>query len=234
MLSAVIITRDEADRIEACLRSLAFCDEVVVLDGGSTDDTVARARALGARVEQVDWPGFVAQKNRAVAAASGDWVLSVDADEVVSEGLREAIERELAAPRADAYRLCRRNVYLGRPLRGGLAWPDRRVRLARRDKARWEGRDPHDVLVVEGAVADLDGELVHVPYRSLGDHLSRIDRYTQIDARDGSLLDVWFRPPWHFARAFLLQGGFRDGFHGLLYAALGALYVLLKWGRRRL
>ncbi len=99
---------------------------------------------------------------------------------------------------------------------------------------RWEGRDPHDVLVVDGAVGDLDGELVHVPYRSLADHLARIDRYTQIDAREGSLLDVLIRPPWHFARAFLLHGGFRDGFHGLLYATLGALYVLLKWGRRRL
>lgn len=234
MLSAVIITRDEADRIEACLRSLAFCDEVLVLDSGSTDDTVSRARALGARVEQSDWPGFVAQKNRALAAARGDWVLSVDADETVGDALREAIRREVAAPRADGFRVCRRNVYLGRPLRGGLAWPDRRVRLVRRDKARWEGRDPHDVLVVEGAVDDLDGELLHVPYRSLGDHLARIERYTQIDARDGSVLDLLLRPPWHFVRAYVIMGGFRDGFHGLLYAVLGALYVLLKWGRRRL
>ncbi len=234
MLSAVIITRDEADRIEACLRSLDFCDEVVVLDSGSTDGTVERALALNARVESTDWPGFVAQKNRALSAARGDWVLSVDADETVGDTLREAIIRELAAPRADAYRLCRRNVYLGRPLRGGLAWPDRRVRLARRDKARWEGRDPHDVLVVDGNVADLGGELVHVPYRSLADHLARIDRYTQIDARNGSLLDLFFRPMWHFARGFVFRGGFRDGFPGLLYASLGALYVLLKWGRRRL
>lgn len=234
MLSAVIIARDEADRIGDCLRSLDFCDEVLVLDGGSADATVAEARALGARVVEGDWPGFVAQKNRAWSLARGEWVLSIDADERVDPRLRASIVAALAAPTADGFRLHRRNVYLGRPLVGGTAWPDPHVRLARRDRARWVGDDPHDRLEVDGVVAQLDGELVHHPYRSLADHLLRIDRYTTLDARPGTVLDLLVRPGWHFFRGFVARAGFRDGYRGALYALLGALYVFLKWGRNRL
>lgn len=240
MLSAVIITRDEADRIERAVRSVSFADEVVVLDSGSTDDTVARARALGARVEVADWTGHVAQKNRALSLCRGDWVLSLDADEWVSEPLRDAVLAALRAPDAAGYRVARRNLWLGHELRGGRWYPDARVRLARRARARWEGEDPHDRLVVDGPVADLPGELYHEPYRSLAEHLLTVDRYSRIGAeaarragRRAGWLDLLVRPPWHFVRAFVLEGGWRDGVPGLVVAGLGALHTLLKWARLR-
>lgn len=240
MLSVAIICRDEVDRIERAIRSVAFADEVVVVDGGSTDGTVALARRLGARVIEADWPGHVAQKNRAWAEARGDWVLSIDADEAVSARLAASIQAALAAPAADGYRFARLNTWLGHPLRHGRWYPDRRVRLARKAKGRWAGEDPHDQLVVEGVVSDLDGDLEHVPYRSLAEHLATIDRYTrtsadQLRARGvrGGWGDLLVRPPWHFVRAYVLAAGFRDGVPGLVVAALGALYTLLKWARVR-
>jgi len=241
VLSVVLITRDEADRIEAALDSVAFADEVVVVDAGSTDATVALARARGARVVEADWPGHVAQKNRAWAEARGDWVLSIDADERVTPALRAAVEAAIRGPApADGYRLKRLNVWLGTPLRHGRWYPDRRVRLARKDRARWEGDDPHDHLVVTGVVADLDADLEHHPYRSLADHLATVDRYT---TRSAQVLrargvragwgDLLVRPPWAFLRAWVWEGGWRDGVPGLVVAAIGALYTLLKWARVR-
>jgi glycosyltransferase involved in cell wall biosynthesis len=233
MLSAVIIARDEGDRIEAAIRSVAFADEVLVLDSGSRDDTVARARALGARVVETDWPGHVAQKNRAFAEAKGDWLLSIDADERVTDPLRESLLAFLAAPAGDGASVARRNHWLGHPLRHGRWYPDRRVRLARRGKGRWTGNDPHDTLSVDGVVTPLTGDLEHHPYRNLGEHLSTIDRYSALDARDGTWFDILVRPPWHFVSAWLLRGGVRDGLPGLAVAVLGALYTFLKWSRRR-
>ncbi|MDP2311207.1 MAG: glycosyltransferase family 2 protein [Pseudomonadota bacterium] len=234
MLSAVIIARDEADRIEDAIRSVAFADECVVLDSGSVDDTVARARALGARVVETDWPGHVAQKNRALAEARGDWILAIDADERVTDALRASIVAALLVPAADGFRMARRNHWLGHRLAHGLWYPDRRVRLARRDRARWGGEDPHDVLIVGGVVADLTGDLDHHPYRTLAEHLATIDRYSTIGARRGSWVDILVRPPWHFIHGYLLRRGFLDGLPGLVVAALGAVYTLLKWSRARL
>ncbi|MDP2312127.1 MAG: glycosyltransferase family 2 protein [Pseudomonadota bacterium] len=234
MLSAVIITRDEADRIEDAIRSVAFADECVVVDSGSRDDTVAKARALGARVVETDWPGHVAQKNRALAEARGDWVLAIDADERVTPELRASIEAALRAPAADGFRVPRRNHWLGHRLAHGFWYPDRRVRLARRDRARWEGDDPHDVLGVDGSVVDLAGDLDHHPYRSLAEHLSTVDRYSAIAARRGTWVDILVRPPWHFFAAYVLRRGFLDGAPGLVVAALGSVYTLLKWARWRL
>lgn len=234
MLSAVIIARDEADRIEDAIRSVAFADECVVLDAGSADDTVARARALGARVIQTDWPGHVAQKNRALAEAQGDWILAIDADERVTDTLRASILSALQEPLADGFRMARRNHWLGHRLAHGLWYPDRRVRLARRERARWAGDDPHDFLEVRGTVLELAGDLDHHPYRSLAEHLATIDRYSTIGARRGSWVDIVVRPPWHFFRGYVLRRGFLDGAPGLVVAALGALYTLLKWSRARL
>lgn len=232
-LTAVIITRNEADRIGACVAALAFCDSILVVDSGSSDETVPLARAAGANVVETDWPGFVAQKSRALALAESDWVLSVDADEVVDPALAASIRLAVAAGEFDGFELSRRNIWLGHPLRGGFAWPDRRLRLARRSQARWVGRDPHDRLEVTGKVGQLSGELIHTSYRSLGDHLARIDHYTRIDARRGTLVDLAFRPVWHLFVALFPKMGLRDGMPGLFYAILGALYVALKWGRWR-
>lgn len=232
-LSAVIIARDEGDRIEDAIRSVAFADECVVLDSGSGDDTVARARSAGARVLETDWPGHVAQKNRAWGEARGEWVLSIDADERVTPALRASILAALSSPAAEGFRVARRNWWLGHRLAHGHWYPDRRVRLALRARARWGGADPHDTLQVDGRVADLEGDLDHHPYRNLGEHLGTIDRYTRQAARHGSWMDMLVRPPWHFFSGYVLRRGFLDGVPGLTVAALGSIYTLLKWSRVR-
>jgi glycosyltransferase involved in cell wall biosynthesis len=233
VLTAAIIARDEADRIGDAIRSVAFADEVLVLDSGSTDGTPDRARDLGARVELTDWPGHVAQKNRALAMASHPWVLSIDADERVTAPLAREIAALLPAAAAPGYRLRRVEHWLGHRVQGGAFAPRHHLRLVRRDRAVWTGRDPHDVLAVDGATEDLAGDLDHFPYRDFSEHLRTIDRYTRIDARHGSVVDALARPPWHFFRTLFLQRGYRDGAAGVALSALGALYVLCKHARYR-
>ena len=238
-LSVVIITRDEADRLPGAMRSVSFAEEIVVLDSGSTDGTVEVARGLGARVEQGDWPGHVAQKNRALALARCPWVLSLDADERVSGELAAGIAAVIAADGpVDGYRVGRLNHWGGAPMRHGTWYPDRRVRLVRSGRGRFTGRDPHDLLAVDGPVADLPGDLLHDPYRDLGEHLATIDRYSarfaEQAAADGvraSVMDVLLRPPAHLIRALILRVGVLDGVRGLCVAWLGAAYVALKWTR---
>ncbi len=235
-LSVVIIARDEADRLPEAIRSVGFADEVLVLDSGSQDDTVALARDLGARVVETDWPGHVAQKSRAMGMARHDWVLSIDADERVSAPLAASVGRALEAePLAAGFEVARRNHYLGRPLRAGGWYPDRRLRLVRRDRARWVGEDPHDLLEVDGPVERLTGDLDHHPYRDLAEHYGTIDRYTsrfvQVTRARARWWDIVFRPPWRFFRGYLLQAGFLDGKTGLWVAWMGARYTATKWCR---
>ncbi len=235
-LSVVIIARDEADRLPEAIRSVGFADEILVLDSGSADDTVAVARALGVRVIETDWPGHVAQKNRGLRDAEHAWVLSIDADERVSPALAASIIAVMAQePAMAGFEIPRRNHYLGHPLRAGGWYPDRRLRLVRRDTARWVGVDPHDRLEVDGPTARLDGDLDHHPYRDAAEHVATIDRYTRrfVEVTDARACwwDVALRPPWRFVRGYLLQGGFVDGGAGLRVAWMGARYTALKWRR---
>ncbi|MFH1466790.1 MAG: glycosyltransferase family 2 protein [Pseudomonadota bacterium] len=236
-LSVVIIARDEADRLPEALRSVAFADERLVLDSGSADGTPEVARALGARVVETDWPGHVAQKNRALGLATHAWVLSLDADERVSPALAASIRVALAEePAVDGFAVARRNHYLGQPLGWGGWYPDRRVRLVRRARARWGGTDPHDRLEVDGPIARLHGDLDHHPYRSAQEHLDTIARYArraaEVDPTPGHAWDPVGRATWRFLRGYLLQLGFLDGRAGLSVAWLGARYTHLKWALR--
>jgi glycosyltransferase involved in cell wall biosynthesis len=237
-LSVTIIAKDEANRIEGAIRSVAFADEIVVLDSGSTDGTPAIARQLGAVVVETDWPGHVAQKNRALEHVRNVWVLSIDADERVSDELGDAIRRALERPDVFAFRVNRLSWWGGAPLRHGTWHPDWRARLFHKEHARWGGRDPHDRLEVDGPTHDLRGVLEHHPYRSIAEHLRTVGEYSHIAsarlAEEGVRAHWWdlaFRPPLHFAKAFLWKRGFLDGARGLIVAALGAVQVLLKWGR---
>lgn len=238
-LSVAIIARDEADRLPEAIRSVAFADEILVLDSGSSDGTPERAAELGARVIRADWPGYVAQKNRAIDLVKNDWVLALDADERVSPELGRAILAALAAePAVAGFALRRVGWWMGAPLRRGRWGREWKVRLFRRDRARWTGREPHDGVQLEGPAGRLDGELHHHPYRDLGEHLSTIDRYTALAAREldasgarARWWDLLFRPPLHFVDALLLKAGALDGVRGLCVATLGATYVLLKWAR---
>lgn len=239
-LSVAILAHNEADRIGAALASVAFADEVVVLDSGSTDATVDVARAAGARVIETDWPGHVAQKNRAFDAVAHPWVLSLDADERVSPALAREIAqlRSVGTPTVAGFSVPRLSWWMGAPLRHGTWYPDRRVRLVDRRRARWGGDDPHDRLVVAGPVASLQGDLHHHPYRSFAEHAETIDRYTRIAARSaverGVVARPWdaaLRPAAHLFKALVLKRGLLDGTRGLAVAGLGAVYVQLKWLR---
>ena len=237
-LSACIITFNEAGRIEACLRSVGFCDELIVVDSHSTDDTRERAAALGARVIERDWPGFRSQKQFAVEAASNDWVLCLDADERVSGRLREQIERlrERGFEGFVGWSIPRITEYFGRFLRHGNAYPERLVRLFDRRCGGWTGEEIHETTRVEGRVCRLSGRLEHFPYRSLADHHLRMQRYAELMAaalhargKRCGIGKVLFNPTWRFLRGYLLRLGFLDGWRGMVFALVEANYVRRKY-----
>jgi glycosyltransferase involved in cell wall biosynthesis len=236
-LAACIIAFNEEDRIGDCLDSVAWADEILVVDSGSTDRTVAIASAKGARVIVRDWPGYAEQKNFALGRAAADWVLSIDADERVTTELAAAIRGLLAAPDEGVAgaSMPRRTWYLGRWIRHGGWYPDRRVRLVRRGRGRWEGEHVHERLVADGSVRALDGDLLHLTYRGLADQLRTIDRYTTEAARElsargarGALGGMIVNPPLKFLKMYLLKAGFLDGVPGLCIALLAGHHASLK------
>ncbi len=239
MLTLAVIAKNEEDRLADCLRSVPFATELLVLDSGSTDGTVALAESLGARVVQTDWPGHVAQKNRALELATQPWVLSLDADERLSPGAAAELERALAHPGdAVAFSFPRCSRWRGKPIRHGKWYPDRKVRVVRHGRGRWAGDDPHDLLHADGPVTRLSHDIEHYTYRSVREHLRTIDRYSRISAESlhrrgvrARPWDVLLRPPLHFANAVLLRMGWLDGPEGIAIAGLGSVHVALKWSR---
>jgi len=239
-LSVIVITKDEAQAIERCLESVAWADEIVVVDSGSSDGTVELARRHRARVEVVaDWPGFGPQKNRAAALASGDWLLSLDADEWVTPELRVAIERALGAPGAyAAFRMPRRSSYCGRFMRHSGWWPDYVTRLFRRGAARFSDDPVHEKLLVDGQVGTLDAPLMHEAFRDLERVIAKMNSYSTASAqmlhargRRGSVAAAVGHGLWAFARTYCLRLGFLDGREGFMLAvsnAEGAYYRYLK------
>jgi glycosyltransferase involved in cell wall biosynthesis len=246
MLTLVVVAKNEADRIARCLRSVPFAARRLVLDSGSVDDTVAISRSCGAEVVETDWPGFVAQKNRALAHVDTPLALSLDADEWLTPDAARSVERICMAgisgqvPMATAgWSFARVSLWQGRPVRHGAWYPDRKLRLVRMDaRPRWGGDDPHDRLIVDGPVERLGGDIAHDPYRRFADHLRTIDRYSALNAASLAERGVTARrrDPWvhglgHFAKSYVLRHGYRDGGRGLVLAGLGAVHAGLKWHR---
>ncbi|MCG3133097.1 MAG: hypothetical protein HMLKMBBP_00190 [Planctomycetes bacterium] len=243
-LSVCIVAMNEEANISDCLSSADFADEWVVVDSHSTDRTRELAAAAGARVIERDWPGHVQQKNFALSEATHDWVLCLDADERVSPELRASILAALGSPGdAAGFECARRTFYLGRWIRHGGWYPDRKLRLFRRSRARWGGTNPHDHVVTDpggGPVRRIGGDLLHLSYRSLSDHLRTIDSFTSIAAREkhaagrrAGLLDLTLRPFGKFVRMYVLRAGFLDGAAGFCAAVSGAYYVFLKYAKLR-
>jgi glycosyltransferase involved in cell wall biosynthesis len=239
-LSACIITYNEADRIEACIRSVAFCDEVIVVDAHSTDATRELALALGARVLERDWPGYRTQKQRAVDSALNDWVLCLDADERVSPELAAEIValRERGFVGCAGWSLPRMTDYFGRFLRHGNAYPDRLVRLFDRRCGAWVGDEIHENTRVAGPVGRLRGHLLHFSYRSLADHERRMQRYAQLMARAlyargrrAGPARIALHASWRFVRGYVLRLGFLDGWRGFAFALIETNYVRQKYLR---
>ena len=237
-LSACIISYNEADRIEACLRSLSFCDEIVLVDSHSTDATRELASALGARVIERDWPGYRTQKQFAVDAASSEWVLCLDADERVSPELRAEIEaaRERGFAAHAGWSVPRITDYFGRFLRHGNAYPDRLIRLFDRRHGRWIGHEIHENTQVDGPVGRLRGHLEPFSNRDHADHQARMQRYATLMAQSlhasgqrCGLGKVLLNPQWRFLRGYVLRLGFLDGWRGLVFALIEANYVRRKY-----
>jgi glycosyltransferase involved in cell wall biosynthesis len=241
-ISAVVITGNEEANIEAALRSLdGVVAEIIVVDSRSTDLTVKIARRFTSKVFTRTWTNYSDQKNYADGLAENPWILSLDADERLSPELREEI-RAMAAdePACAGFSMPRRVFYLGRWIKHSGWYPDRKVRLFRKDKARWEGEYVHENLAVEGGIRRLRGDILHFTYRNIADHLARINTFSDLGAqklyaqrkkcRLGHLLLV---PPGRFIKSYILRGGFLDGFAGLVIAVLNGYGIFVRYAKLR-
>lgn len=236
-LSAVIITRNEEQRLPEALQSVAFCDERLVVDAGSTDRTQEVAAECGARVVvATPWPGFVAQRRKAVEAARHDWILALDADERVTPSLRHEIEaaRTMGFTHA-GYRIPRVSFYLGRWIRGTDWYPDLQLRLFDRARGGWEGALVHESVEVRGPVGRLRHEIEHHPYADIAEHLRTINDYTTLWARQSraagrrtNALERVGAPLWTFLRNYVLKRGVLLGGVGLTVSVLNSYYTFAK------
>ncbi len=239
-ISGCIVAMNEEDRIGDCVRSLEFCDEVILIDSHSSDRTREIAAELGAVVVERDWPGFGAQKEFAIEHASNDWVLCLDADERVSAELRAEILalQERGFPGHQGWRMPRLSVYLGHWMRHGSWYPDAQLRLFDRRSGHWGGNDPHDKVFLEGSLGRLRGPIHHYPYRSFDEHMQTIARYTTMMAnglarrgKRARLVDFTLRPAWRLFRYLVIQRGVLDGWRGILMGLLETHYTTLKYAK---
>ncbi|MCX7960199.1 MAG: glycosyltransferase family 2 protein [Burkholderiales bacterium] len=234
-LTATVITLDAAAQLPACLASVAFADEIVVADSGSTDGTPEIAARLGARVVTHPWLGFGRQKQFAAEQATHDWILSVDADERVSPELAASIVRALEAPEAPVYRMARRNRFMGRWLAHGEGYPDWCVRLYDRRAARWSEDPVHERLLYSAQPATLAGDLLHDSAEDLDRYLAKQNRYSRLAAEAmfargerASVLRLLGSPLVRFLRFYVLRLGFLDGVPGLVHISIGCMTSFLK------
>ncbi len=248
-ISAFIVCFNEEDQIRDCIESVAFCDEVIVIDSRSTDRTVEIANELGAKVIQRDWPGYRRQKEFGLSQATSTWVLNLDADERVSPELRDAIievlERSyrekaegLPSTCKDGYDLSRVVFYLGRWWRKGGWYPEYRVRLFRKAVTTWGGKDPHEKAVVDGSIGKLSGELQHYTYRCMSEQLDRLHGYASIAAQEDNSRGRRFRlsklilnPCLRAFKFYVLKKGYREGMAGFIVAVIEGYYTFLKYAK---
>ncbi len=237
-LSAVLITFNCVGPLRATLESLRFCDEIVAVDSGSTDGTVALLEEFGARVISEPWRGFGPQKQFAVDAARHDWVLCIDSDEIVSPELRESIEQALTQPTDPAYEFPRRNRFLGRYLRHGEGYPDYSLRLYDRRHSRWTDDVVHEKVITLGRVSRLTGDLLHHSEDSIESYLTKQNRYTTLAAQalaaEGAQISaskLLLSPIFRFIKFYLLRGGILDGVPGLIHILIGCFNSFSKYAK---
>jgi glycosyltransferase involved in cell wall biosynthesis len=240
-ITATIITFNEERNIARAIESLRCADEILIIDSGSTDRTIELAQNLGVRVIEAGWRGYSAQKNWAAEQAAHDWILSLDADEALSEALEAEIWNvRKSDPPFDAYTMPRLARYLGRWILHSGWYPDRKVRLYDRRKAKWVGEFVHESVFVSGRIGHLDSNILHFTCDSLSEHLRSLDRYTTLAAQEiasrkvkVSLGRMVVDPAWTFFRTYVLQRGFLDGLEGLTIAYMAAFYTFLKYSKAR-
>jgi len=237
-LSVVLITQNAAGQLAECLASVAFADEVVVVDSGSTDSTAAVAEKFGARVVTKEWLGFGRQKQFAVEQAANDWVLCLDADERVSPELAASLVREMEAPTAPVYRMPRRNRFLGRWLRHGEGYPDLSARLFDRRQARWSDDVVHEKVLYTATPGMLQGDLLHESAENIGQYLEKQNRYTMLAAAElhrrgqhAGVVELLFSPLMRFLKFYVMRFGFLDGLPGLVHIAIGCMNSFMKYAK---
>ena len=237
-LSVVLITHNAAAQLADCLASVAFADEVLVVDSGSSDGTADIAARYGARVVQKEWMGFGPQKQFAVEQAAHDWVLCLDADERVSPELAASLVRALQAPVAPVYRMARRNRFLGRWLRHGEGYPDWSVRLFDRRQARWSDDSVHEKVLFSVTPGTLQGDLLHESAEDIGRYLEKQNRYTTLAAEElhrrgkrAGMAELTLSPLVRFIKFYVLRLGFLDGMPGLAHIAVGCMNSFMKYAK---
>jgi glycosyltransferase involved in cell wall biosynthesis len=241
-ITATIITLNEERNIARAIESLRCADEIVIVDSGSTDRTVEVAQKLGAKVIEAGWLGYAGQKNWAAEQASHDWILSLDADEALSEALEAEIwNLKKTGAHYDAYTMPRLARYLGRWILHSGWYPDRKVRLYDRRKAQWVGQFVHESVRAPGRVGRLESNILHFTCDSLSEHLRTLDRYTTLAAQELVSSKVTIPrtrlvidPAWTFVKTYVVQRGFLDGLEGLIIAYMAAFYTFLKYSKARI
>lgn len=237
-LTVIIAAKNEAHQIKACVNSVAFADEILVLDSGSTDDTAALAQEAGATVHTTDWPGYGPQQQRGICLAKSDWVLSLDADELVDDVLRQEIQTAITQSNFDGYFLPRHSSFCGVFIEHGGWRPDYTLRLVRRSLAGFTDHFLHAHMTVKGKVAYLKSPIIHFSYRSLDDVLEKLNRYSRGAAVDALARGATSTPTkailkgtWSFIRTYFFRKGFRDGKMGLILAIYNAQTTYYKYLR---
>ena len=244
-ISAFVITFNEEIHIQACLESLSFCDEIVVIDSFSSDKTVEIAESFGAKVIQREWPGYRAQKAFGLSQVENRWVLNIDADERVSPELRgrifEVLEgRHLGTPENPVvgFALNRVVFHLGRWWRSGGWYPEYRLRFFLKEEVRWGGRDPHEKPITDGRVERLEGELLHYTYKDLDDQFKRLLNFATVAAEEAHLagkragfFDIFFKPMLRMFKFFVIKKGFLEGTAALIVTGAEGMYTFMKYAK---
>jgi glycosyltransferase involved in cell wall biosynthesis len=235
-LSVIVITHDEEDDIARCLESVSWADEIVVVDSGSVDRTIEIAREYTDSVLEREFTDFSDQREFAAARCRNDWVLSIDADEVISSELRSEIEAAVSCGRCDAYYLPEATYIFGGWLRHGSGNPDYHIRLYRRSKGRWQGV-VHERVVTEESIGFLDNPILHYSYQDISSFVVSMNSYTSLEAElteqrpEHLVRRLCLRPVKMFVNSFILQAGFLDGERGLIVSTLGAIHEFLRWAK---
>jgi glycosyltransferase involved in cell wall biosynthesis len=239
-ISAAIITFNEEKNIRDCLESIKWIEEIIIVDSFSTDRTVDICKEYTQKIFQREWPGHVRQKQFALEQAQGEWILSLDADERLSPEAAEEMKKEIFddVPDIDGFRFPRHSYYLGRWINHGGWYPDCKLRLIRKGKGRWGGRDPHDKIIADGPTKPLKGEILHYVYDNLSHQLETVNSFSTISAeqwnKEGkkfNLFLIFLRPPIRFLEMYVWKKGFLDGFPGFVIAMASAFYVFLKYAK---
>jgi glycosyltransferase involved in cell wall biosynthesis len=239
-LSVTIITFNEEDNIRDCLESVKWADEIIVVDSFSTDNTSTICKEYTDKIIQREWPGHVDQKQFGMEQATGEWILSLDADERLSEGAIREVKEEIKNHKTsvDGYIFPRRSYYLGRWINYGGWYPDRKLRLVKKGAAYWGGANPHDKLITKGSTKCLKNDILHYVYRDISHQLSTVDNFSRIvtdiwhkEGKKFNLFSLLIRPPASFFRTYFWKLGFLDEMPGFIVSAITSYYVFLKYAK---